>query len=71
MPSKVSSLEPVVEQPHPVAEEDRDDVQLEFVEQPEGDHLAEQAAASGDRDVLVPAAAARARSMAEWMPSVT
>ena len=46
-------FESVVEQPHAVAEKDRGDVQLELVEQSEGDHLAEQGAASGDRDVLV------------------
>ena len=43
----------MVEQPHAVAEDDGDDVQLELVEQPERDHLAEQRASSGDGDVLV------------------
>src|ERR1700722_935988 len=41
-----------VKQPHAVAEQDWSDVQLEFVEQPGGQHPAQQRATSSDGNVL-------------------
>src|SRR5215471_2040282 len=40
--------EPGVEQPHAVAEQDRGDVQLELIQQPGRQDLAQQRASSGD-----------------------
>src|SRR4029077_7571077 len=49
---QVVQAEAGAEQAHPVTKDHRRDVQLQLVQQPEPDHLAEQGAAAGDCHVL-------------------
>jgi hypothetical protein len=60
----------VVEQPGATAEEDRGDMDLQFVDQPCLQVLLDDTRAAGQGDVLPPAAF-RAWSRADSMPSVT